>query len=174
MKNKFIALQLFLKISNKQNSGFTLIELLVVIIIIGILSAIALPSFLNQTVKARQSEAKNNIGAMNRSQQAYYFENQEFAEDTAGGATAINKLGIGIKNSVNYRYAATSITAIDADVTNKAQAQQANLKGYAGGVFTSVGLTQVILCEVTTPNLGLPGNPVSANACDASNQIRIQ
>lgn len=40
------------------NSGFMLIELLIVIIVAGVLAAIALPSFLNQAGKAKQSEAK--------------------------------------------------------------------------------------------------------------------
>jgi prepilin-type N-terminal cleavage/methylation domain-containing protein len=44
--------------ASQSESGFTLVELLVVIIIVGILSAIALPSFLNQANKAKQSEAK--------------------------------------------------------------------------------------------------------------------
>jgi type IV pilus assembly protein PilA len=44
-------------INKKKEGGFTLIELLVVIIIIGILAAIALPSFLNQANRARESEA---------------------------------------------------------------------------------------------------------------------
>ena len=49
------------------------------IILLGIASAILLPSFLNQATKARQSEAKQYIGAMNRSQQATYLEQGTFA-----------------------------------------------------------------------------------------------
>lgn len=153
--------------NKKHDVGFTLIEILVVIIIIGILSAIALPSFLNQSVKARQSEARTNIGAMNRAQQSYYLENQKFAEDDAsGGTTAIDKLNIGIKNSANYTYTATPITAIANNVVNKAQVNNnPELKSYAGGVFASGNLTQSIMCEADTVGLGAVPEPDNVNDC---------
>jgi type IV pilus assembly protein PilA len=52
-----------LKRINKMNEegGFTLIELLVVIIIIGILSAIAIPTFLNQREKAWKKELNSDL-----------------------------------------------------------------------------------------------------------------
>jgi type IV pilus assembly protein PilA len=65
-------------ISNQLYGGFTLIELLISIVIIGVLSAIALPSYLNQAAKARGSEAKSSLSAINRSQQAYRLENSIF------------------------------------------------------------------------------------------------
>ena len=156
---------------NKKNGekGFTLIELLVVIIIIGILAAIALPSFLNQANKARQSEAKSYTGSMNRAQQAYFLEKNRFSTDIA-------TLGLGIKTTTeNYTYTIVNATG-KADGLGSPNA--AALKGYAGTTWTGItaaggeATTLAILCESTVaPGTGKAltvGSGVTGGASTAS------
>jgi type IV pilus assembly protein PilA len=157
----------------KPDEGFTLIELLVVIIIIGILAAIALPSLLSQVNKGKQAEAKQNIGAVNRAQQAYFLENDSFASDVVS-------VGIGIKTqTVNYNYTikANEIQNQAGDTVydktnNIASARATTLKSYVGQNFTSFGDTTVsevltlgFVCE--SNNIGTQGSADAEGAAYA-------
>ncbi len=166
MKNRFVFeyIRLLTKQNKSKHTGFTLIELLVVIIIIGILSAIALPSFLSQAAKARASEARTITGLLNRAQQAYYLENQKFAQDD-GTSTALEKLSVGVVNNTpNYSYSVVT-TMPTAKVVNKATANNKDLKGYAGGVFAFVGLTDSLLCEADVSGITAVNDPINVTTC---------
>lgn len=65
----------------EREEGFTLIELLVVILIIGILAAIAIPSFLNQREKGQDTCAKTQARTMATAMETYYTDTNGYTAD---------------------------------------------------------------------------------------------
>ena len=63
----------------QDEQGFTLIELLVVILIIGILAAIALPTFLGQREKAQDGSAKSDARNLVSHMESCFTDNQTYA-----------------------------------------------------------------------------------------------
>jgi type IV pilus assembly protein PilA len=160
----------------KADEGFTLVELLVVVIIIGILAAIALPSFLNQATAAKQSEGRQNISALTRAQQNWRGSNSSFADNFDKLAIGVVKGQTKTDGSSSSVYTYTLNTTTQDLATHNAVFKDNKLKSYSGGASTSVNaegnpVWNSILCESTAA--GASANQTAATCPAGYTELRV-
>jgi prepilin-type N-terminal cleavage/methylation domain-containing protein len=137
------------KATEEKDQGFTLIELLVVMIIIGILAAIAIPVFLSQREKARDSAAKGDVSTLGKEVATFYVDNTGAppavaltgGRYTVGGAS--NDVGAASDNVTAAAVSGTSDTAWCVQLT------------YSGGTETTIGYS-------AQTGMGQPGSTCNA------------
>ena len=119
--------------SRAGSDGFTLVELMIVVIVVGLLAAVAIPSFTDSMRKSRRSDAFAAIAAVQQAQERWRSNHSSYAPLSDADVPA-NGLGLSSDSTSGYytlsqsNVTATTYTVIATAKTGKSQADDGGCK----------------------------------------------
>ena len=126
-------------------AGFTLVELLVVILIIGVLAAIGIASFLNQRSKAQDSQAKVYATTAAKALEVWHTQHDTYVGATGAGLSGIEP---SLSQAANLTLGTLGRTTFRVEVDSEAGTS-------GGGTFTiDRQANGVVLRDCTNPGAG--------------------
>ena len=90
-----------MKSSRRPKKGFTLIELLVAVVVIGILAAMGIPTYLKVTRNSRAAAVANDINTLANASETYIMESGQWPPDTTTGTFPNEMAGYFAKRFLN-------------------------------------------------------------------------
>jgi len=120
--------------STMRTNGFTLVELVIALVIIGILAAIAIPSYESYVRKGRRVDAKNALSALQLAQEKYRGNNPTYSTNPTA-------LGLSTTSPQGY-YSVTISAASGTGYTANAAVNAASAQARDAASCPSLSVTQ--------------------------------
>ncbi len=126
-------------------TGFTLIEVMITVVIVTILAAVALPSFLDSVRKSRRSEAFTALSAMQLAQERYRSNNATYAStltliNTVTPTVPKGYYDLSIVSSTATGYEVTAVAPSTSSQVNDAACAKLGVKVEGGAIqYAGIG-----------------------------------
>lgn len=132
----------------RKASGFTLIELMITIVVVAILAAIAVPSYIQYIQRGKISEAVSNLSGARLQLEKYYADNRKYG---TGGAC-----GVAMPSGANARYFTITCTSSSPNAAGDDQAYLIKADGVGGvsGFEYTINESNVRQSTFTSPVTG--------------------